>query len=170
MDSYIAAAPSSLISQLDFSLKTTAPYVTQRRSVRMYPSSASSFTQNGVRTCRITLASEGEWLDPSTLRFQMTVNNGDPVKGLMPTSASANCCWNRSAFWWEEPWWTTTCITTARQRPSKENWNPQNVSFLKEPWLLQAANSSEEARSQETSSSLTLCATRSPARFLQTRT
>ena len=95
MDSYIAAAPSSLISQLDFSLKTTAPYVTQRRSVRMYPSSASSFTQNGVRTCRITLASEGEWLDPSTLRFQMTVNNGDPVKGLMPTSASANCCWNR---------------------------------------------------------------------------
>ena len=95
MDSYIAAAPSSLISQLDFTIKSTAPYVVQRRSVRMYPSSASSFSQNGVRICRVTLASEGEWLDPSTLRFQMTVNNTDAAKPLQPVSTSANCCWNR---------------------------------------------------------------------------
>ena len=95
MDSDIAATPSSLISQLDYTIKSYAPYVVQRRSVRMYPSSASSFSQNGVRICRVTLASEGEWLDPSTLRFQMTVNNTDAAKPLQPVSTSANCCWNR---------------------------------------------------------------------------
>ena len=97
MESYIGAAPSSLISQLDFSLQSTAPYVIQRRSVRMYPTSASTFTPNTVNVCRITLASEGEWLDPSTLRFACTVVNNatGAADHFKPYSTSASCLFQR---------------------------------------------------------------------------
>ena len=95
MESYIGAAPSSLISQLDFSLQSTAPYVIQRRSVRMYPTSASTFTPNTVNVCRLTLASEGEWLDPSTLRFVCTVVNNSASEYFTPTSTSASCLFQR---------------------------------------------------------------------------
>jgi hypothetical protein len=95
MESYIGAAPSSLISQLDFSLQSTAPYVIQRRSVRMYPTSASTFTPSTVNVCRLTLASEGEWLDPSTLRFVCTVVNNDDASYLYPATASASCLFQR---------------------------------------------------------------------------
>ena len=95
MESYIGAAPSSLISQLDFSLQSTAPYVIQRRSVRMYPTSASTFTPNTVNVCRVTLASEGEWLDPSTLRFVCTVVNNDAADNFFPTSVSPSCLFQR---------------------------------------------------------------------------
>ena len=95
MESYIGAAPSSLISQLDFSLQSTAPYVIQRRSVRMYPSSASTFSPNGVNVCRITLASEGEWADLSTLRFVCTVQETSGARGLIPYSVSASSLFQR---------------------------------------------------------------------------
>ena len=95
MESYIGAAPSQLISQLDFSLKSTAPYLIQRRSVRMYPSSATSFSPRGTNVCRITLASEGEWLDPSTLRFVCTVQNNSATDVLVPHSTSATCLFQR---------------------------------------------------------------------------
>ena len=95
MESYIGAAPSSLISQLDYSLQSTAPYVIQRRSVRMYPTSASTFTPNTVNVCRITLASEGEWLDPSTLRFVCTLVNHDGVNDIFPRSTSPSCLFQR---------------------------------------------------------------------------
>ena len=95
MESYIGAAPSSLISQLDFSLQSTAPYVIQRRSVRMYPTSASTFTPTIVNVCRITLASEGVWLDPSTLRFVCTVVNNDTVNSLFPLSTSPSVLFQR---------------------------------------------------------------------------
>lgn len=95
MESYIGAAPSSLISQLDYSLQSTAPYVIQRRSVRMYPTSASTFTPTTVNVCRITLASEGEWLDPSTLRFVCTLVNNDTTNNLFPMSTSASILFQR---------------------------------------------------------------------------
>ena len=95
MESYIGAAPSSLISQLDYSLQSTAPYVIQRRSVRMYPTSASTFTANTVNVCRITLASEGEWLDPSTLRFVCTVVNNDGGTAFFPASTSPSILFQR---------------------------------------------------------------------------
>ena len=97
MESYIGAAPSSLISQLDYSLQSTAPYVIQRRSVRMYPTSASTFTPNTVNVCRITLASEGEWLDPSTLRFVCTVVNNATLQidYFDPVSTSPSCLFQR---------------------------------------------------------------------------
>ena len=95
MESYIGAAPSSLISQLDYSLQSTAPYVIQRRSVRMYPSSASTFTANGVNVCRITLASEGEWADLSTLRFVCTVQETGGNYSLCPYSVSASSLFQR---------------------------------------------------------------------------
>ena len=95
MESYIGAAPSSLIGQLDFSLQSTAPYVLRRRSVRMYPSSASTFSPNGVNVCRITLAASDEWLDPSTLRLVCTVQNNDGARYLQPFSTSATSLWSR---------------------------------------------------------------------------
>ena len=84
MESYIGAAPSTLISQLDYSLKSTAPYVLRRRSVRMYPSSSTSFSPSGTNQCRITLAASDEWLDPSTLRFVCTLRNLDGERYLKP--------------------------------------------------------------------------------------
>jgi hypothetical protein len=95
MESYIGAAPSSIISQLDFSLQSTAPYIIQRRSVRMYPSSASTFTSNGVNVCRITLASEGEWADLSTLRFVCTVQETGGAAALEPYSVSPSSLFQR---------------------------------------------------------------------------
>ena len=95
MESYIGAAPKSLISQLDFSVQSTAPYVLQRRSVRMYPSSASTFSSNTVNVARITLASEGEWLDPSTLRFCCTIVNNDANRDIYPFSCSAASLFQR---------------------------------------------------------------------------
>ena len=94
MESYIGAAPSTLISQLDYSLKSTAPYVLRRRSVRMYPSSATSFSPSGTNQCRITLAANDEWLDPSTLRFVCTVRNLED-KVLQPVSANPSSLFQR---------------------------------------------------------------------------
>ena len=95
MESYIGAAPSTLISQLDYSLKSTAPYVLRRRSVRMYPSSSTSFTPSGTNQCRITLAASDEWLDPSTLRFVCTLRNHDGAKYLKPHSANPSSLFQR---------------------------------------------------------------------------
>ena len=95
MESYIGSASSTIIPQLDYSLQSTAPYVIQRRSVRMYPTSASTFTPTTVNVCRITLASEGEWLDPSTLRFVCTLVNNDTTHNLFPLSTSASILFQR---------------------------------------------------------------------------
>ena len=95
MESYIGAAPSSLIGQLDFSLQSTAPYVLRRRSVRMYPSSASTFASNAVNVCRLTLAASDEWLDPSTLRFVCTVNNSHEHIFLQPYSVAPSSLFSR---------------------------------------------------------------------------
>jgi hypothetical protein len=63
----------------------------------MYPTSASTFTPNTVNVCRLTLASEGEWLDPSTLRFVCTVVNNStlPFDFFKPVSTSPSCLFQR---------------------------------------------------------------------------
>ena len=61
----------------------------------MYPSSATSFTPNGTNVCRITLASEGEWADFSTLRFACTVENQSATQPLKPWSTSGNSLFQR---------------------------------------------------------------------------
>ena len=95
MESYIGTAAPQLISQLDYSLKSSAPYVLQRRSVRFYPNSATSFTPGGTNVCRITLASEGEWLDPSTVRFCGRLHNLSNANAIAPFSTIASSLFQR---------------------------------------------------------------------------
>ena len=75
MEYQLAAAEESLIESLDFRLGATAKHVQNRRSVKFYPSGASSFNNRGVRVIRLTLTSDNGWIDPSTLRIQFAVRN-----------------------------------------------------------------------------------------------
>ena len=43
--------------------------------VRFYPSGASDFSPNGVRTARVLLSGDGGWVDPSSLRIGFKLQN-----------------------------------------------------------------------------------------------
>jgi len=87
MDLVLAGGESQLLESLDFSLKPQANYVQARFSNTAYPSGASAFSYYGVRTSRFTLtASEGGWIDCSTLRLCGTVVNLDSHYLLWPFS------------------------------------------------------------------------------------
>ena len=59
--------------------------VDRQQHVRAYPSSASSLSFTGTRTCRIRIGGEG-FVDPSSLRVQYTITNGASDKYLRPVS------------------------------------------------------------------------------------
>ena len=66
-----------LIDGLSFKLSPGASYVTNRRNASFYSSGAQEYISNqGARVVRITINGDG-WLDPSTVRLLMTVNNKD---------------------------------------------------------------------------------------------
>ena len=74
MDMVISGGEDSLLESLSFDLPSTTSYVQQRRLVSYYPSGASTFSPNGVRVCRFTIAGDG-WLDPSSLRVYAKLAN-----------------------------------------------------------------------------------------------
>ena len=67
MDMVIAGGEDSLLESLSFDLPATTSYVQQRRLVSYYPSGATTFSPNGVKVARFSIAGDG-WLDPATLR------------------------------------------------------------------------------------------------------
>ena len=74
-DLIISSSEESLIDSLNFKLPTTSQYVTDRRLVRFYPSGASDFSPNGMRTARVLLSGDGGWVDPSSLRIGFKLQN-----------------------------------------------------------------------------------------------
>ena len=74
-DLIVNSTEENIIDSLNFKLPTTSKYVTDRRQVSFYPSGASDFSPNGVRTARVLLSGDGGWIDPSSLRIGFTIQN-----------------------------------------------------------------------------------------------
>ena len=72
----VSAGKASLLDSLSLDVPPSAQYVTLRRSCYSYPSSGSTYSYATQRVIRIPVTSDGgEWLDPSTLRVQLTLTN-----------------------------------------------------------------------------------------------
>jgi hypothetical protein len=79
LETHIAGAEDKLLDSLHFAGKTSASYVTERRSVSFAPQAASNFTPQGVRLMRINLADQNGWLEGNTLRLIFTLHNSRAV-------------------------------------------------------------------------------------------
>ena len=87
VESHANSVEDYLIDGLSFKLNPGASYVSNRRSVTYFPSGASEYNPvSGSRVIKIKLNGDA-WLDPSTVKFQMTINNTSPV---VPNNANAN--------------------------------------------------------------------------------
>jgi hypothetical protein len=75
LETHIAGAEDKLLDSLHFAGKTSASYVTERRSVSFAPQAASNFTPQGVRLMRFNLADQNGWLVGDTLRLIFTLHN-----------------------------------------------------------------------------------------------
>ena len=84
-----------LQSSLEYRLSPTANYITSRRSVRNYPSGASSLSTNGLRVARVNIGSDGSsFIDPSTVRVTFTIQNNSTTGMLAPVSGPS-CFFSR---------------------------------------------------------------------------
>jgi hypothetical protein len=75
LETHIAGAEDKVLDSLHFAGKTSASYVTERRSVSFAPQAASNFTPQGVRLVRFNLADQNGWLEGNTLRLVFTLHN-----------------------------------------------------------------------------------------------
>ena len=89
------AGEAPLLNSLDFSLSPASTSVVDRRqSVRAYPTSASSLTPNGTKTCRIRLGGD-DFIDPASIRLQFVCKNLDNTNPLQPISGPWGC-WSQA--------------------------------------------------------------------------
>ena len=80
-----------MLDSLDFSLPpASTACVDRRQHVRAYPTSASTLTPTGTRTCRIRLGGD-DFVDASSVRLVMTINNLDTANALVPLSGPWGC-------------------------------------------------------------------------------
>jgi hypothetical protein len=75
LETRVAGAEDKLLDSLPFARKTSASYVTERRSVSFAPQAASNYTPGGVRLLRFNLSDQNGWLEGNTLRLVFTLNN-----------------------------------------------------------------------------------------------
>ena len=87
LESLISASGEAQIhSGLDFSLPPASTAVTDRKQhCRAYPTSASTLTPNGTRTVRLRMGGD-DFIDASSVRVVMTINNLDTEKVLKPVT------------------------------------------------------------------------------------
>ena len=87
LESAIAVAGEApLLSSLDFSLPPASTSCTDRRQhVRAYPTSASTLSPTGTKTCRIRLGGD-DFVSAESCRLQFTINNGDAANPLTPVA------------------------------------------------------------------------------------
>ena len=87
LESLIAASGEAPIhGGLDFTLPPASTAVVDRKQhVRAYPTSASSLSINGTRTVRLRLGGD-DFIDPSSVRIQFTINNLDGTNSLKPVT------------------------------------------------------------------------------------
>lgn len=97
MQAITAAAPQTLLSQLDFSLPSSAEYVKTRQQVTFNPSGGSTYGPGQSSIIRFHIAEADGFLDPSSLRIQFRVNNTDSTAAnlLQPVSDIPSCCFSR---------------------------------------------------------------------------
>ena len=80
-----------MLDSLDFSLPpASTACVDRRQHVRAYPTSASTLTPSGTRTCRIRLGGD-DFVDASSVRLVMTINNLDGTNSLAPLCGPWGC-------------------------------------------------------------------------------
>ena len=80
-----------MLDSLDFSLPPSSTAVVDRRQhVRAYPTSASTLTPTGTRTCRIRLGGD-DFVDASSIRLVFTIINGDTANSLVPLTGPWGC-------------------------------------------------------------------------------
>jgi len=95
LESMIASSGEAPINPaLSFELPSPSTAIIDRRQhVRAYPSSASSLSSTGTKTCRIRIGGE-DFVDPSSLRMQYTITNLASDKVLRPVSGPW-CLWQQ---------------------------------------------------------------------------
>ena len=78
------------IDNLSFKLNKGSSYITDRRAVSFWPQGSNIYkVDSGNRVIKITLAAEdGAWMDPQSVMFFFTVENGDKAlnRKLRPIS------------------------------------------------------------------------------------
>ena len=74
MDSIALGVEDYLIDGLSFKLQPGASYITNRRSVSLFPSGGNDYSPSGVKVIWIGLTGN-DWLDPATFRIAFTLNN-----------------------------------------------------------------------------------------------
>ena len=83
----IASHPSgeaNIPSALSYELPAPSTAVVDRKQhVRAYPSSASSLTSTGTKTCRIRIGGD-DWVDPSSMRLSYKITNATNDRYLRP--------------------------------------------------------------------------------------
>ena len=97
MQAITAAAPQTLVSQLDFSLPSSAEYVRQRQQVTFNPSGGTTYGPGASNIIRFHLADGDAFLDPASVRLMYVVNNTstNAAEILRPTSNVASCPFSR---------------------------------------------------------------------------
>ena len=75
LETHIAGAEDKLLDSLHFAGKTSASYVTERRSVTFAPQTSANISPAGVRLVRFNLSDQNGWLVGDTLRLIMTIHN-----------------------------------------------------------------------------------------------
>ena len=88
MDLVLSGGEDQLLSSLQFKLPPSASYIQERRLASFYPSGASTFSPGGVRECRFAITSES-WLDPATLRLNVTLRNPSAANISLAAGASS---------------------------------------------------------------------------------
>jgi len=83
METHIQATEDALIDTLSFKLPNTANFIAERRSVTFFPAGSNDYGPRGVKVMKFLLSGT-DWLDPSTVRIQFTLNNKDCPKLLHP--------------------------------------------------------------------------------------
>ena len=97
MEAHAQAVEDHLIDSLQFKLRPSASYVTNRRSVTFWPSGGNSYSNNGVRL--ITRAPNADqWLDPPTVNLFLSLRNTDTAanRDLAPKLSNPWCLFRRA--------------------------------------------------------------------------
>ena len=92
LDALIATSGESPLGQeLTYALAPANTSIVDRKThVRAYPTSASTLTPTGTKTCRIRLGGD-DFIDASTVRLQFTINNLDGTNKLLPLTGGWGC-------------------------------------------------------------------------------
>ena len=95
MEAIIQNNDDHLIEPLNFRLNPGASYITNRRFVSFFPSSASTYSPTNVRVIKLQL-NDDNWLDPTTVKLHYTLNNLDGTNPLRTVSKSPNVFFSRA--------------------------------------------------------------------------